>query len=386
MMVCNARLSCRSPPRLRRCRLVRPLLASSGLAPARAANAASLRQRPTWENDTIPCAPLNGPTPLRSSRPGANALTKARRPFSFAVSSRSAARIATASRRASPRRTACSVVSCCRPRRRAIWSRWALLIAHLPGPDRADLLPGDQQDPHRFPVTIVAGQHLPVHRHPQHSQRGQVRVDRVGLPAAPLAPLGLLHLDHVQARGLPCPGQPDPIAAGAFQPDQHPPARACSTIQAIASSYPSASLSMLIVEISTPCPVSISNRWVSRWVSPPTTASNNGTSSIPSLFSASIVMIPGLLPDQGSGTTPAWEEVTPRHICDESRTPPRGVDRLLIKPTRWTRPASAPRKTSQLQGTPKRPDPRRVIPKHHHRSWQQPLPRPTHQHSQIRAG
>src|SRR5664279_3931108 len=49
-------------------------------------------------------------------------------------------------------------------------------------------------------------------------------------------------------------------------------------------------------------------------------------------------MIPGLLPDQGSGTTPAWEEVTPRHICDESRTPPRGVDRLLIKPTRWARP------------------------------------------------
>ncbi len=42
-MVCSALLSARSPPRLSRCRTVRPLLASSGLVPDSAANAASLR-------------------------------------------------------------------------------------------------------------------------------------------------------------------------------------------------------------------------------------------------------------------------------------------------------------------------------------------------------
>src|SRR6478609_9625472 len=43
------------------------------------------------------------------------------------------------------------------------------------------------------------------------------------------------------------------------------------------------------------------------------------------------------------GSTPAWVRVTPRHICDESRNPRQGeTDRLLIKPTRWARPASAP--------------------------------------------
>lgn len=40
-MVCTARLRARSPPRLSRCRTVRPLLAGSGLIPASAAKAAS---------------------------------------------------------------------------------------------------------------------------------------------------------------------------------------------------------------------------------------------------------------------------------------------------------------------------------------------------------
>jgi hypothetical protein len=40
-----ARLRTRSPPRLGRCRTVRPLLASTGLVPASAANAASSRHR-----------------------------------------------------------------------------------------------------------------------------------------------------------------------------------------------------------------------------------------------------------------------------------------------------------------------------------------------------
>src|SRR5512132_942300 len=74
-MVCSARFRARSPPRLSRCRTVRPLLAGSGLAPPRAANAASLRQRPGWENDTMAWAALTGPMPRRSINPGTRSLT-----------------------------------------------------------------------------------------------------------------------------------------------------------------------------------------------------------------------------------------------------------------------------------------------------------------------
>ena len=49
---------------------MRPLLAGSGLVPASAANAASLRQRPGWENVTMAWAALTGPMPRRSVRPG----------------------------------------------------------------------------------------------------------------------------------------------------------------------------------------------------------------------------------------------------------------------------------------------------------------------------
>jgi hypothetical protein len=64
-------------PRLSRCRTVWPLLACRGLVPARAANAASLRQRPGWEKDTMAWAALTGPMPRRSVRPGATSSTMA---------------------------------------------------------------------------------------------------------------------------------------------------------------------------------------------------------------------------------------------------------------------------------------------------------------------
>src|SRR5215218_7665397 len=69
-MVCSARFRARSPPRLSRCRTVRPLLAGSGLAPPRAANAASLRQRPGWENDTMAWAALTGADAATLDQPG----------------------------------------------------------------------------------------------------------------------------------------------------------------------------------------------------------------------------------------------------------------------------------------------------------------------------
>jgi len=50
--------------------VVWPLEASIGLVPASLAKAASLRQRPTWENDTMAWAALTGPIPGWLSSPG----------------------------------------------------------------------------------------------------------------------------------------------------------------------------------------------------------------------------------------------------------------------------------------------------------------------------
>jgi hypothetical protein len=46
-----------------------------------------------------------------------------------------------------------------------------------------------------------------------------MRVDLVGLATLPVGSLGALHLDHHQPGSLDRPGQPDPVAAGAFQSD-----------------------------------------------------------------------------------------------------------------------------------------------------------------------
>jgi hypothetical protein len=70
-MVWMARFRARSPPRLSRCRTVLPLLAGSGLVPDSVANAASLRHRPGWENDTMAWAAVTAPMPRRWVNPGA---------------------------------------------------------------------------------------------------------------------------------------------------------------------------------------------------------------------------------------------------------------------------------------------------------------------------
>ena len=51
--MCSARLSCRSPPRLSRCRLVRPLEAGTGATPASRAKAASERSRPRCDDQLL---------------------------------------------------------------------------------------------------------------------------------------------------------------------------------------------------------------------------------------------------------------------------------------------------------------------------------------------
>ena len=73
--MCRARLSWRSPPRLSRCRVVWPLEAGIGAAPASRAKAASERTRPRCDQATISCAATIGPTPGSSSSCGASART-----------------------------------------------------------------------------------------------------------------------------------------------------------------------------------------------------------------------------------------------------------------------------------------------------------------------
>src|SRR5436305_9500601 len=69
-MVWTALLSARSARRLSRWRVVWPLDASSGLVTASLAKAASLRQRPGWENDTMAWAALTGGDSGLVSQPG----------------------------------------------------------------------------------------------------------------------------------------------------------------------------------------------------------------------------------------------------------------------------------------------------------------------------
>ncbi len=68
-MVCRALFAARSPPRLRRCRSVRPLLAGSGAAPHRCARAASERSRSGLSQAVASnCPATSGPTPNMALR------------------------------------------------------------------------------------------------------------------------------------------------------------------------------------------------------------------------------------------------------------------------------------------------------------------------------
>lgn len=86
----SARFKRLSPPRLRRCRVVFPLEAGTGLTPARTANAASERTRPGCDQATMITAALIAPIPGSSSRKAPSlAATRAAISARFATSGRS---------------------------------------------------------------------------------------------------------------------------------------------------------------------------------------------------------------------------------------------------------------------------------------------------------
>jgi hypothetical protein len=72
--------------------------ASIGLVPASLAKAASLRQRPAWDNDTMAWAALTGPIPGWLSSPGTRSWTMAASSVRWVASARPASRSARARR------------------------------------------------------------------------------------------------------------------------------------------------------------------------------------------------------------------------------------------------------------------------------------------------
>jgi hypothetical protein len=200
-MVWIALLSARSPPRLRRCRTVRPLEASSGLTPARAANAASLRHRPGWEKLTMTWAVQIGPMPGCWVRPGARSSTMACRVARLACSSRCASRSASASRRISAWRMAWARVASRGPRRRARAVR-VVSVRRTRATWRSVSSPSRSSARSRLVcavevvVPVRAGRGQPIGVEAQRAEHRQVRVDRVGFALAPSGPAtGLLALD-----------------------------------------------------------------------------------------------------------------------------------------------------------------------------------------------
>ena len=161
----------------------------------------------------------------------------------LALSARAASRRASARRRISACRTACSRLASrggrrrARPARRASVSAprasWRSVSSPPSSSARSRLvcavlavvssLAGAEQDPQRLAVAVGARGGQPVGVQAQRGQHGQVRVDRVGLalPAAGLA-VGLFALEHDQAGRGGGAGQPDAVAAGALDRHRQP--------------------------------------------------------------------------------------------------------------------------------------------------------------------
>ena len=167
-------------------------------------------------------AALTGPMPRRSINPGTRSLTMVCSWARLALSARAASRRASARRRISACRTACSRLASRGGRRRARPARPASVSAPrasiavgvvaaqqqraqpvgLRGAGGGEFLAGAEQDPQRLAVAVRARGGQPVGVQAQRGQHGQVRVDRVGLALARGGPCGWV------ARTRARPGRP----------------------------------------------------------------------------------------------------------------------------------------------------------------------------------
>ena len=213
--------------------------------PARAANAASLRQRPGWEKRHDGLGGADRADAAAVGQAGGEVVDDGLQLGAVGLAARGAAsRRARARRRISAWRTACSrlasrrqagggpgrpgAVSVSAPRARlavgvVAGQQQGAEPVGLRGAGGGELLAGAEQDPQRLAVAVGARGGQPVGVQAQRGQHGQVRVDRVGLAlaAAGLA-VGLFALDDEQPGRGGGAGQPDAVAAGALDRDGQP--------------------------------------------------------------------------------------------------------------------------------------------------------------------
>ena len=343
-MVWRARLSWRSPPRLRRWRVVRPLEAGSGATPASRAKAASEPTRPRCDQVTISWAATIGPMPgsssssgrarargrgsrvrarrLRRSRPGCGGRASAARGSSragrvCASSSGGSGCSGRGARRAAAGAARGGVLRCgddhaaqlderdAARRRRRFGGPAAAAVAppaarRLAARDRCSLASAE-----RAARTASSGSSLP-------RSRRSLRLVR-------------LDLVHQLAAGAEIADKPGAVVAGALdRPDTHRPARAGRRSgrrpRSRARSRP---------------PIAPRSRRRSARRRSRARAGRDGCRRRP----RSPVRLQAsrlILRLVGSGT-PVWSRETARQVCNESRPE---ADKLLIKPTAGARPAS----------------------------------------------
>ena len=236
-MTCSARLSCRSPSRLRRCRSVRPEDTGTGAVPDSIAKACSLRIRPAWDQDSRICAALRGNRGRARRQP---ARGPCHRRYSLICASSSAATSARAVIRW-PRRVdrlvghlgqpagACGAGQLCAGHGAALRRQVPELFTQLGGGGDEDrgqygagglaglnrVVPVNHQQPQRFAVTV--GPHLRGCGAGQQLPRRADRVDRVALPRPPLADMpGAADLADLLARAGQVAGKAQPVMTGAL--------------------------------------------------------------------------------------------------------------------------------------------------------------------------
>ena len=180
----RARLSWRSPPRLRRWRIVWPLEAGSGATPASRAKAASERTRPWCDQVTISCAATIGPTPGSSSSSGTSARTCEDLALELVGFLRSPPRSVA---RASAARARCELVGCARARA----AEAAAASSSSPSGSRTQLVRGVLGCGHDHAAEL-------------NERVGRCRRRCVVRAAAPVAPLAAARRAAVSASGCEC--------------------------------------------------------------------------------------------------------------------------------------------------------------------------------------
>jgi hypothetical protein len=207
-----------------------------------------------------------------------------------------------------------------------------------------DLFTGAEQDPQCFAVAVRARDRQPVGVQAQCVDRGQVRVDRVGLAAAAFAAAGLFDLQHGQAGGAEGAGQADAITSGAFDGGGHSRARGLFV-------DPGQSSRRALIGVGHGQRRHCRAGWRGD-LQGVAVAVGVGTHHRVHDIGQHGHSVARLLPAQGTprGTAPVWTRTTGRHFCEESREGARG--QASDQASQWCKTAPVTEKTGHEEGTP----------------------------------